>query len=165
VTVIGAILWAYAAACIIGGLIAAILPLFSYYSSPHAVADQMGRNLLWSALRVLPYLAFYCFILVASTAFLSMRAWGRLAVEGLLWLLTAFLGFGVCWMIYWMASSSGQRPSVDPAMPVLTAVIWLGLAAIPVSAIQSLRRPAVRDAFAAAEAARKAARSAAPVEP
>ena len=86
-----------------------------------------------------------------ATAFLSLRLWGRYAVEVVLWLLAAFVGQA----IYRILSGAGPDASLNPPMAVLLPVLC-GIVAILMCCIFALHKPAVREAFAAAEAARKA---------
>jgi hypothetical protein len=98
-------------------------------------------------------LAFYGCIFAASRAFLSLRAWGRVAVEAFLCLLTLVTLLRVAEAIWLRA----KHPSAIGVGSLILAVA-LAFAAVSVLAVVALHKPAVRDAFAAANAAREAQR-------
>ncbi|HEX2974288.1 MAG TPA: hypothetical protein VHP11_18280 [Tepidisphaeraceae bacterium] len=95
-------------------------------------------------------LAFYGCTFAGSRAFLSLRAWGRVAVEAFLCLFTLVLLIRVVYAIMLLTA--------NPSAIAATLAIALAFVAVPVLAVVALHKPAVRDAFAAAKAAREAQR-------
>lgn len=143
VTLIGGVLWALSAGLLILGIIAIV-----------SFCASHGLQMTSIFVALIGVGAPGLIALGVATAFMELRAWGRIGVEALLWLLAA----RVTVSIYRTANLS-IHPSAT------SWVVHASVLMLTIFAILALHRPAVREAFAAAEAARKAANPAAPVEP
>lgn len=150
VNVIGAIM------CVFGllSLFRGVRMLIEYFGPAAAKLPTDGRvphSLLLATVLVILVVA--SAICVAGVAFLNLRHWGYYLTRILFWFFALGSGLGLITLVPY-----GHHSPSKVALEVLGLAIW-------VAGILSLRRPAVREAFTAAEAARKAANSSATVEP
>lgn len=158
---------------IVGGLVCAISGLallpsfgmlvmyFGVYLGATPLGPVSGSLHSPALLQMLGRLAFWAAVLVASIAFMSLHAWARIGMQVVLGVFSVTLLYAVVHVL----SRGDYSHWTETATTVMSAGLIVAFALIPVVGIMALRKPAVRDAFAAAAAARNAAKSAAPVAP
>lgn len=168
VTVVGIIVTGYAALCALMGPFVGQLYATTY--PEHALLEEgrtreaLLQQQLWAGLGVSVVCAA---VALSGLAFLRLRTWGRVVIEGLGWLFAAYIAGGTVFMIVhrwdrWFAPLFGWPPGPGTVVMIIINLLMLamplGMLAATLIGLRAFRSDPITQAFRDNEAILRARR-------